>query len=691
MADYYFCSLGEALGAMVPSRQVTRGTSLVELLKPLGVVLHRVRSSAHRQIELVNVLKDGPVARVELLKLGKWVTGTLNILSARGIVKEHDPFSSFENPSDSDCRSETDPQLRLEKEMAELTAQINDSLFKELTSNQQEAFDQITSFQAGNTSIEPGESSASPAGESSAKTGVFLLHGITGSGKTEIYLHQIRRVLHSGGSAIMLVPEIALTVPMITVFTERFGSVLAVLHSRLTGVERYKEWMKIRSGEARVVLGARSAVFAPVKNLQLLILDEEGESSFKQQEVPRYHARTVAIKRASMSGAKVILGSATPSLETYYEATRGRYNYLRLAKRISGQPLPEISFVDMSLEFKEKRNKSVFSSMLKSALVTAFNDGGQALLFLNRRGHSTYVFCRSCSHVCKCPDCDTPYIYHFTTSRLRCHRCDNTISTPKICPSCKSNAIRFCGTGTQKIEEEFALNFPSIPFSRMDSDTTTKKDSHQKIFHEFSSEKTRCLIGTQMIARGFDFHNLQVAAIMNIDSTLNMPDFRAGERTFSLLVQVAGRVGRGDKPAVVVAQSYNPQMSVFKFAKRNDYEGFALDELSMREALNYPPFSQLIVILAENKNEKVALDDLMKICSALERDLASSMSNGSLFILGPSPALISKVKGIFRWQLLFKLKRDDEVLASALKGILGREFPSLKSKLKVNVDPAGPV
>ncbi len=658
MAEQYLCSTGEALNAMVPARHINRADALVRLKLDYEACLRRIRKGSKRQLQLLELLKDGPKRRQHLITRGSWVSQALRTMNNRGFLEEY-------REEDESFASE---EVKVPK--------CADELFATLTDHQQEVFNSVSSSLDDNQRT---------------KEDVFLLHGVTGSGKTEVYLHLIRKVINEGKSAIFLVPEISLTVPMIRTFRQRFGPCLALLHSRLTQTERYREWMRAKRGVARVVLGARSAIFAPIKEPALFILDEEGEGSYKQQDTPRYHARSVALQRARATGAVVLLGSATPSLESYYKATRGDWHYLTLPERINQRPMPHVTVVDMSEEFAKKRNRSIFSMALKEHLNKTFAGDGQALLFLNRRGHSTYVFCRSCSYVCICKDCEIPMTYHFTTGWLRCHHCDKCERTPPLCPECGSKAIRYCGAGTQKVEEEFRLNYPQIPYSRMDSDTTSRRRAHETIFDEFEQGRTRCLIGTQMVARGFDFHTLDTAGIINADSTLNLPDFRSAERTFQLVAQVAGRVGRGQRPSQVVVQTYNPEHPAMVAAANHDYRTFAEEELPLREELMYPPFSRLVVVVAENKSDEKAQDDLINLSEKLEEGMSEAFEEGTLSVVGPGPAFIYRAKNIFRWQLLIKLQPRRPDLFSAMSQIFLAYSASHRSKIKINVDPVHPV
>jgi primosomal protein N' (replication factor Y) len=512
---------------------------------------------------------------------------------------------------------------------------------------------------------------------------VHLVHGITGSGKTEIYLDIIRRCRDRERGAVFLLPEISLTVPMIDLLRERFGSDVALLHSALSPSQRYREWLAVARGAKRIVVGARSAVFAPLARPAVFVIDEESEGSYKQEGKPCYHARDVARWRAARSGACVVLGSATPSLESYHEAVTGRIGYHRLTARINGQPLPEVRLVDMGREFAEKKNRSIFSMDLKGELDRVLGDGGQALLFLNRRGHSTYVFCRACGKAVECRDCTIALTYHMATGRMLCHLCGYGAEPPRTCPACGDTSVRYCGGGTQRVEEEFRANFPGVEAARMDSDTTARRGAHERILGAYRDGRTRVLIGTQMVAKGFDFPNLDLVGVVNADSVLHMSDFRSAERTFQLVTQVAGRVGRGSKPGTVLVQTYSPTHYALGSARLHDFEQFASLELPHREALHYPPFSRLIQVTAEAADEAGPRALLARI-----RDrLAEGPARGAgVRILGPAPARVPRVAGRHRFCLLIKLPVDGPV-APAVKDALRETAAPSGVSLRFDVDP----
>lgn len=480
-----------------------------------------------------------------------------------------------------------------------------------------------------------------------------LLYGVTGSGKTEVYLQAIAGCVEKGLGSIVLVPEISLTPQMVERFVSRFGERVAVLHSRLSAGERYDEWCRVAGGEALVAVGARSAVFAPFRKLGLVILDEEHEASYKQEETPRYHARDVALWRACRHGAALVLGSATPALESYYKAETGKYLLCPLPERIEKRPLPPVEVVDMRQELKDG-HKSIFSRAMTVALQETVQSGKQAILLLNRRGYATFVICRECGHAMRCASCNVSLKYHASNEVLRCHYCDYTEKYPHSCPNCSGRSIRHFGAGTQKVEEELLRQFQGIRTMRLDADTTAKKGSHQKILTAFKRGEADVLVGTQMVAKGLDFPNVTLVGVVAADTAINLPDFRAGERTFQLLTQVAGRAGRGSSGGRVVIQTYTPDHYAVQAAKNHDYEAFYAEECARRKELGYPPFGVLIRLLVSGSEEGPVVDS----CSFL-----SSVLDGAVDFLGPSPCPIEKLRGRFRWQIV--------VLGAELQPLLG--------------------
>lgn len=489
------------------------------------------------------------------------------------------------------------------------------------------------------------------------KGGRFLLHGVTGSGKTEVFMAAVRRSLELGKSAIILVPEIALTPQMVSWFRARFGSVAAVIHSRLSPGERFDEWRRIRRGDARVVIGARSAVFSPAMELGLIVVDEEHETTYISDHHPRYDAREIAIRRCDRENATLILASATPSVLSFAKARRGDYMLLEMPRRVKNRPLPEVEIVDMREEL-ENGNRTVLSNSLRKALKECSKRGEQAMLLMNRRGYNSFVSCRSCGYVVKCPNCDISMTYHTDSEDglLRCHYCGHAVKPPVKCPECGSRYIRYFGAGTQKVEDEVRRLLPGVVTVRMDYDTTGGKDGHGKILEEFRSGRARILIGTQMIAKGLDFPQVTLVGVIAADMTLNMPDYRSRERTFQLLTQVAGRAGRGEKPGRVIIQTYKPGDPVISYAASQDYRSFFEDEFNRRRRGLYPPFTMLVRFLTESSHENEA-EETADIIERKIRKMAEdnpAWAKKMLLLSNDSPG-VRILRGKYRRQVLMKL------------------------------------
>lgn len=478
----------------------------------------------------------------------------------------------------------------------------------------------------------------------------FLLHGVTGSGKTQVYLETVAIARDLGKQAIVLVPEIALTSQIVERFKARFGNDVVVIHSKLSVNERFDAWNRLRSGDAGIVIGARSAIFAPVADLGIVILDEEHEFTYKQEEAPRYHTREVALTRAKLAGATVVLGSATPAVETYYNTLKGDYRLLTLLSRVHAAPMPHVKIVDMRDELKQGR-RSVISNELQALLHTTLARREQAVILLNRRGYSTFVLCRECGHVLKCNRCSVSLIYHASGNILRCHYCQANHSAPDSCPSCGSRYIRYFGTGTQRLEEELGKLFPVASIVRMDQDTTGAKMAHGAILHDFSSGKYDILLGTQMVAKGHDIPNVTAVGVITADGALNLPDFRAAERTFNLLTQAAGRAGRGDKPGHVVIQTYNPEHYSVTTGAMQDYGAFYETEIQFRRQLSYPPFLDILKLTIQGASEAKTQTEAEKIAAAVKAKLSETQ------IIGPFPAAVAKIKDIYRFNILLKTKQ----------------------------------
>ncbi|PIP68094.1 MAG: primosomal protein N' [Candidatus Omnitrophica bacterium CG22_combo_CG10-13_8_21_14_all_43_16] len=496
---------------------------------------------------------------------------------------------------------------------------------------------------------------------------VFLLHGVTGSGKTEVYLQSIAHALKLGLSSIILVPEISLTPQTVARFKSRFGDKIAVLHSRLLGSKRASEWHRINSGEARIVIGARSAIFAPVKNLGLVVVDEEHETSYKQEDAPRYNARDAAIKRAEISKAIVILGSATPSLESFYAAKNGRFTLIELSERIDSRLLPAVDIVDMREEMTRAKKVPIFSQKLREWIEKDISERKQVILFLNRRGFSTFINCRKCGYVIKCKRCSVSLTYHFDKKKLICHHCNFNMEPPQICPECNAAYLKYWGLGTEKVESELNRFFPQAAIARMDTDSTHKRGSHDKVLSRFKDGHIDIIIGTQMIAKGLDFPKVTLVGVISADTALNLPDFRSAERTFNLLTQVAGRAGRSNLGGRVIIQSYTPQHYSIQAAKTHDYNAFYDKEINLRKELNLPPFCHMVSLTLKGRRE----ERVFNACDSLKADIEKADRSKNIKILGPAPSPISKIKGFYRWNIFLRAESVKDITC-ILKTVLGK-------------------
>lgn len=507
----------------------------------------------------------------------------------------------------------------------------------------------------------------------------FLIHGVTGSGKTEIYLQTIEAKLKEGKEAIVLVPEISLTPQMVERFKSRFGSEVAVLHSALSSGEKYDEWRKIERKEARVVVGARSAVFAPFENLGIIIIDEEHEASYKQEDNPRYHARDVAIWRATKYQCPVVLGSATPSLESFARAKKGVYTLIELPSRVNDRAMPEVNVVDMREELR-KENRTEFSTELLEKIKDRIAKKEQTVLMLNRRGYSSFVMCRDCGYVVECPNCDISLTYHQSSNQMKCHYCGHEERVPQQCPSCEGEHIRYFGTGTQKVEESLTKLIPEARVIRMDVDTTRTKGAHEKLLNSFRNHEADILLGTQMIAKGLDFPDITLVGVLNADTMLHLPDFRASERTFQLLTQVSGRAGRHERTGEVVVQSYNPEHYSIEFAKKHDFIGFYNHEMQLRKMGSYPPFYYLTMINVSDENEMKAIRTIQEMAQFLRGKLGPDA-----VILGPVPSTITRIKNKYRYQCIIKYKIEPN-LKKELKTLITHYQKDQQKGLTITID-----
>ena len=509
---------------------------------------------------------------------------------------------------------------------------------------------------------------------------LILLKGVTGSGKTEVYMRLVEKVLTEGKSAIVLVPEIALTPQMIERFKGRFGSNVALFHSKLSDGERFDEWYRVKEEKASLIIGARSAIFLPAKKLGLIIIDEEHENTYKSDQNPKYQTKEVAEFISKLKGCKVILGSATPTIESYYRAISGEMKLVELNHRIDNRPMPEMKLVDMREELRSG-NKSIFSRRLYASMQKKLEKGEQIILFLNRRGFSTFVSCRSCGYVFDCENCDISMTYH-KNGFLVCHYCGKTKKQPNLCPKCGSKYVKFFGAGTERVEEEVRKYLKNAKILRMDVDTTRAKDSHEKIYNAFKAGEADILIGTQMVSKGLDFPNVTLVGILSADMSLNLPDYRAAERSFQIITQVAGRAGRGEKEGEVIVQTYTPEHYSLQYAKKYDYEDFYEKEFTIRAMMGYPPFGRILLINGIGKNE----DELKKQMIFLGKKVKEKAEEfGGLEVLGPTPCIIYKIKENYRWQIIVKGEFSSK-FSKSIKDLLYDKANNVYNDIRVSMD-----
>ncbi len=605
---------------------------------------HELSSRAHKQAAILKELAESPIAvrQSELLRRVGTSSSPARALIDKGLAER--------------------VKLRVRRQPFATRAVESHADFT-LTQGQQDAL-QI---------IAEGLNSGTPQ--------TTLLYGVTGSGKTEVYLRSISDVLDAGGSCIALCPEISLTAHLMDAYRARFGDQIAILHSKLSMGERHDEWRRIESGEAKVVLGPRSAIFAPVRNLKLIVIDEEHEPSYKQDHSPRYSARLAAEERARIEGASVILGSATPSLETFYRTSTGEIRLAVLDKRVDDRPMPEVKTVDQREEFAQGR-RNIFSEPLRQGIEDRLSRGEQTILFVNRRGYASFILCRSCGYTARCPNCDVSLTYHSAMKLLKCHHCDESMRAPDVCPKCGGPHFKQFGIGTERVEEEVRKVFPEASVIRMDSDTTRRKNAHFQILDAFREGRADILVGTQMVAKGLDFPNVTLVGVISADTILNLPDFRSAERTFQLLTQVSGRAGRGKKPGEVIVQSFSPENYAIKAAAQQDYKTFYDEEIEYRRELGYPPFSRLINILSSDPVDSFAQTRLEDFKSALE----SRIQSDEITLMGPAPAPISRLKGMYRWHILIK-NRGSDGIQQVIKEVLADISQSVRTGLTIDVDP----
>ena len=509
----------------------------------------------------------------------------------------------------------------------------------------------------------------------------FLIHGVTGSGKTEIYMKLVSYMLKENKQSIILIPEISLTPQMVERFKGRFGPEIAVFHSRLSDGERFDEWMRVKLGNTQIAIGARSAIFLPFENLGLIVIDEEHEASYKSDSDPKFDAREIAYMKCELEDCKLILGSATPSVESYYKSTINELSLITINERADGAAMPKVEIVDMREELMNN-NRSIFSKSLHDGITQCLSKNEQVILFLNRRGFSTFVSCRKCGYVFKCKKCDISLTYHSAGEYLTCHYCGEKEKISKVCPSCGSSYVKYFGVGTEKIEQEINRIFPSARTLRMDFDTTRKKNSYEYIYNTFKNKGADILIGTQMVAKGLDFKDVTLVGVIAADLSLNLPDYRAFERTFQLLTQVSGRSGRGSKEGKVVIQTYSADELTIKYAASNDYDSFYKNEIMMREAMDYPPFASILVITMSSEDENMLIKNIQNVGENLKYKIKDS---NKITLLGPCTCGVSKIKNFYRWQII--IKGDiNETIALEIKNSVYELVKNVYSSIRVSID-----
>ncbi|MCI1716244.1 primosomal protein N' [Clostridium sp.] len=514
-----------------------------------------------------------------------------------------------------------------------------------------------------------------------SRSRIFLIHGVTGSGKTEIYMNLVDRAISENRESIVLVPEIALTPQMVERFKGRFGNNISVFHSRLSDGERYDEWMRVKKGQVKVAIGARSAIFLPFENLGFIIIDEEHEESYRSDSNPKYNAREVGEMICRQCGCKMVLGSATPSIETYSRCKSGNMELIEIKNRADNAFMPEVEIVDMRQELINN-NKSIFSKELHELIHDRLKKREQIILFLNRRGFSTFVSCRKCGYIFKCNNCDISLTYHRDIKKLVCHYCGSRMNVPRVCPKCGSRYVKYFGVGTEKIEQSVKESFPEARVLRMDFDTTRFKHSYENIYNSFKEHKADILIGTQMVAKGLDFENVTLVGVIAADLSLNLPDFRSSERTYQLITQVSGRAGRGQKRGKVIIQTYSPDNYSIKFAADNDYIKFYEKEMSIRKKMEYPPFSSLLLINMSSKDENILIKNIQNVGIYLKKVFEK---NDKIKVLGPCPCVISRIKEMFRWQLIIKGEIDLNIARNIKKTVYNLN-KDISGDVKISID-----
>ncbi len=649
LADHYLCEWGQAIEVVVPSgvrsQAGTRETLFLSVPTNVAAKLTQLKLPK-KQAEVLRCLAASPgsLTAPELAERAGCTQAPISALRKKGLIR-----AELRRVQQGDHDVPPEPQEQHHK----------------LNADQQRALDTILSTL------------------NSGRHESILLHGITGSGKTEVYIRAIDEVIRFGRQAIVLVPEISLTPQTRQRFRSRFDRV-AVLHSHLSASERHWHWQRIARGDVQVVVGARSAVFAPTPHLGLIAVDEEHDASFKQDNAPRYHARDVALFRCQVEHVPLVLGSATPSLETWHKAQVGEFQLIPLPRRVLDRPLPVVSAIDLRTETHSRHSRGAVSRQLHSAIGEALKEGGQVILLLNRRGFSTSIQCPACGFVARCPHCDIALTHHRQGERAVCHYCDHEIAAPTSCPECQFAGIRFGGFGTQRLEAEIKARFRDATVLRMDSDAMQRPGSHEEALARFRAGEVQILLGTQMIAKGLDFPNVTLVGVVNADTALHFPDFRAAERTFQLVTQVAGRTGRGEKGGRVLVQTFSPEHVAIQAAMRHDFCAFAERELPVRREYGYPPFSQMIRVVVRGPSESATGHFAESIAERLRA--ANTVAGASVRILGPAPAPIAKLRGHHRFHLLLQ-SVDGKLLRSLIRDATREAKPPEGVLWAVDVDP----
>lgn len=657
MAKKYFCNLSECIKLMQTPGTRTKNTNnriqdkkinvinLNKTFEEIKIDIENKKIKSEKQIKIINFVKQsGECTVTEIEIFTDCSRGIVNTLIKNGYLKVE--------------------EKKIERNPLKEKNIESSSKFK-LTDEQKDAYDCV------GKAIDKEEYKQ------------FLLYGVTGSGKTEVYLQLIEKVLALGKGAIVLVPEISLTPQMLDRFVSRFGKdTIAVLHSKLSVGERHDEWIRIKENRAQIVIGARSAIFTPVNDLGIIIIDEEHDSSYKSEASPKYNAKEVAEKIAQEKNIPLVLGSATPDLKSFYNANNGKIELLKLTKRANESNLPKVEIVDLKQELANG-NRSMLSFDLYNSIEENLKNKLQTILFLNRRGYSTFVMCRDCGYTVKCNNCDISMTYHKYENKLKCHYCGAEENLVKTCPECGSEKIRYFGTGTQKLEQEIQKQFPNAKTIRMDIDTVTKKNSHEEILNEFKSEKADILIGTQMVVKGHHFPKVTLVGVIAADSSLNIDDYRATERTFQILTQVAGRAGRENLPGKVIIQSYNPENYSIQNAQKQDYENFYETEIAIRKQLKYPPFCDIIVVGFNSTKQ----EEIQKVSNLMYKLIKEKLDEEKFKIFKPMPSPIDKIQNKFRWRIIIKGNVDDKannILNQVLKEIYDRDFKNTKISIDIN-------